>query len=118
MRVVAGRRPRHDAAGRSRRLLAANKRELGVAELLSGIVHHGVEHGTDPLTPAKDAWRSLLPVPFRWTDDEFRTAVTDLTALADDYSRGGALELTWPARLTSPVPAARPAHPRGRRGRV
>ena len=118
MRVVAGRRPRHDAAERSRRLLVANKRELGVAELMAGIVHHGVEHGTDPLARAKEAWRALLPGPFPWADGEFRAAVAELTALADDYTRTGAVELTWPAHLTSPVPPATPAHPRGRRGRV
>jgi hypothetical protein len=61
-RVVSGRRLRHDAADRSRRLLAANKRELTQAEVIAGIIHHGVEHHTDPLprpsrpgTPARPA---------------------------------------------------------------
>jgi hypothetical protein len=118
MRVVAGRRPRHDAAQRSRRLLAANKRELGQAELMAGIVHRGVEHGIDSLAEAKAAWHAFTTGPFPWTDEEFRGAVAELTALADDYNESGSIELTWPDRLTSPVPRAEPAHPRGRRGRV
>jgi hypothetical protein len=114
MRVVAGRRPRHDAAERSRRLLVANKRELGIAELMSGTVHRGVEHGTDPLARAKAEWQALLPGPFPWTDDEFRAAVTALIASADDFTRAGQIELTWPDHLTSPVASARARH----RGRV
>jgi hypothetical protein len=118
MRVVGGRRPRHDAAERSRRLLAANKTELSQAELISGIVHRGVEHRADPLPQAKEAWRALQPGPFPWADAEFRAAVADLAALADTYNGNGRIEVTWPDRLTSPVPPAAPGHPRGRRGRV
>jgi hypothetical protein len=118
MRVVSGRRPRHDAADRSRRLLAANKRELTQAELIAGIIHHGVEHHTDPLPPAKQAWHAFTPGEFPWSDAVFRGAVADLTALADAFIETGSVELTWPARLASPVPPATASHPRGRRGRV
>jgi hypothetical protein len=118
MRVVAGRRPRHDAAARSRRLLTANKHEIGVAELVSGIIHRGLEHGTDPLPRARAEWRALMTEPFPWTDAEFHAAVADLACLADDYNRDGSVDLDWPAALTSPVPPAEESHPRGRRGRV
>jgi hypothetical protein len=110
MRVVAGRRPRPDAAERSRRLLAANKAELTAAELISGIVHDGVEHRTDPLPRAKEAWRALMTGPFPWSDAEFRAAAADLAVLADAYNEAGSIELTWPDRLTSPVPAAPRKH--------
>jgi len=118
MRVVAGRRPRHDAADRSRRLLAANKTELREAELLSGIVHDGVEHHIDPLPGAKQGWRAFATGPFPWSDAEFRAVAADLAVLADAYHEAGSIELTWPGRLTSPVPPAARAHSRGRRGRV
>jgi hypothetical protein len=118
MRVVAGRRPRPGAADRSRRLLAANKRELGQAELMAGIIHRGVEHHADPLPEAKQAWRAFMTGEFPWSDATLRAAVAALTALADTYNKTGSVELTWPARLASPVPSAAPQHPRGRRGRV
>ena len=114
MRVVAGRRPRHDAAERSRRLLAANKVELGQAELIAGIMHKGVEHHADPLAQAKEAWHDVMTDPFPWSDDEFRAAAADLAALADVYNATGTVEFTWPSRLTSPVP---PAADKKRRGR-
>jgi hypothetical protein len=118
MRVLAGRRPRHDAAERSRRLLAANKRELGQAELIAGIVHRGVEHSTDPLAEARAAWHAFRTGPFPWSDEELRAAAATLAALADGYNEAGSVVLDWPDRLTSPVPPAGPAHPSGRRGRV
>jgi hypothetical protein len=117
MRVVAGRRPRHDAAERSRRLLAANKAELNQAELIAGIMHDGVEHHVDPLPRAKEAWRAFMTDPFPWPDDEFRAVAAALAALADAYNETGRIELTWPTRLTSPVPPAAAEHARGRRGR-
>ncbi|MEV6846442.1 hypothetical protein [Actinoplanes sp. NPDC051411] len=114
MRVVAGRRPRHDAAERSRRLLAANKAELGRAELIAGVMHQGVEHHTDPLPRAREAWHAFTTDPFPCSDDEFRAAAADLAALADAYTATGTVEFTWPTRLTSPVP---PPVVKKRRGR-
>lgn len=104
MRVVAGRRPRHDAADRSRRLLSANKRELNQAELIAGIVHQGAEHHTDPLPQAQEAWHAFMPDEFPWPATTFQRAVADLNALADEYQRTGKIEFTWPVHLTSPVP--------------
>jgi hypothetical protein len=103
---------------RSARLLAANKRELGQAELIAGIIHKGVESGTDPLPEAKSEWHALVPEPFPWTEAEFHAAVATLIALADDYTQTGKVDVTWPTHLISPVPPAAPTHPRGRRGRV
>ncbi|GIM91054.1 hypothetical protein [Paractinoplanes toevensis] len=119
MRVVGG-KPRHDAADRSRRLLAANKRPLGVAEVLAGVVHDAVEHGRPAVPPelARGSWGIFSSDPFPWSPAQLSGAVRRLAGLAAEFERsGGALEFAWPDRLTSPVPA--PAAPRrGRRGRV
>jgi len=68
MRVVTG-RPRHDAADRSRRLLAANKSTLGIAEVLAGVIHDAVEH-EDPaavLDRARRSWGVFSAAPLPWT---------------------------------------------------
>lgn len=116
MRVLTG-HPRHDAADRSRRLLAANKHELGIAELMAGAVHHAVEEAADPAPEAHRAWTILTADPFPWPDDHLHVAVETLTALVADYKRDGVVRLDWPDCLTSPVPPTR-VHPRGRRGRI
>jgi hypothetical protein len=116
VRVLTG-RPRHDAAERSRRLLTANKHELGMAELMAGAVHHAAEHATDPAPEARRAWASLTPDPFPWPDDRLREALKALIAESAAYHRDGVVHLDWPDRLTSPMPSTE-AHPRGRRGRI
>jgi hypothetical protein len=118
MRVVAG-RPRHDAADRSRRLLAANKRALGVAEMLAGVVHAAVEHGRTAAIEgdARRAWGMFGTEPFPWTTLTLTAAVDRLAALTTGFARTGELTFTWPDRLTSRVPAPAPTH-RGRRGRL
>lgn len=113
MRVLTG-HPRHDAAARSRRLLTANKRELGMAELMAGAVHHAVEGSGDPIAEARRSWAILTPDPFPWPDTRLRTALETLTAEAATYDRESVVHLDWPDRLTSPVPPAS-KRPRGRR---
>lgn len=115
MRVLAG-RERHDAGDRSSRLLAANKSELGVAEVLAGVVHDAVEDGrvATALADARRVWGVLRAEPFPWTESQLTAAIEQLTRLAADYDRDGLVHLDWPDRLTSPVPERR----RGRRGRV
>jgi hypothetical protein len=119
MRVVAG-KPRHDAAERSRRLLAANKRPLGVAEVLAGAVHDAVEHHAldGVLDHCRRSWGIFSTDPFPWTDAQITAAVERLTALADDFEQLGKIRFTWPDALISPVPPAVPTHKRGRRGRI
>jgi hypothetical protein len=119
MRVVSG-KPRHDAAERSRRLLAANKRPLGVAEVLAGAVHDAVEGRSTGglLDHCKRSWGIFSTDPFPWPDAQVVAAVERLGTLADDFEQLGKVRLTWPDALTSTVPPATPARRRGRRGRI
>jgi len=119
MRVVSG-KPRHDAAERSRRLLIANKRPLGVAEVLAGAVHDAVEqHAAGAVHDhCRRSWGIFSTDPFPWADAQITAAVERLTALADDLEQLGKVRFTWPDALTSPVPPATPARKRGRRGRI
>jgi hypothetical protein len=115
---VTGGRPRHDAAARSRRLLAANKRTLGLAEIMADVVHDAVEHGREPAAPAeaRRLWASLGTGPFRWTDDQVTAAVRCLAELTSAYRRDGVVAADWPDSLVSPVPPPSGVE-RGRRGR-
>lgn len=118
MSVLAG-RPRHDAADRSARLLAANKASLGLAEVMAGVVHDAVEYGR-PATVLADAqrvWGALSTEPFPWEESRLKAAIEALTGLAADYDRDGLVHVDWPDRLTSPIPE-RHERRRGRRGRL
>jgi hypothetical protein len=117
MRVVSG-HPRHDAAERSKRLLAANKVSLGIAELLAGVVHDAVEHEEkSTLERARRSWGMFSTDPFPWTDQQIEATVAVLAELAVEYQATGKVVFTWPDRLTSQVPALSGAK-RGRRGRI
>jgi hypothetical protein len=118
MRVVAG-RPRHDARTRSERLLDANKRTLGLAEVMAGVVHDAVEHHTEPVAAARArrTWASRCTGPFPWADEQVIDAVRRLAELSAVYRRDGTVSVDWPDRLANPVPPASGIK-RGRRGRV
>jgi hypothetical protein len=118
MRVLAG-RLRHDAADRSSRLLEANKSTLGVAEVMAAVVHDAVEYdrAATALPDARRVWGVLSGDPFPWSEQDLTDAIDQLARLATDYDRDGLVHLEWPDRLASQVPD-RPAHRRGRRGRV
>jgi hypothetical protein len=133
VRVIAGRQ-RHDAAERSKRILAANRRMLGLAEVVAGALHDCVEDahrnfpGGNPATNPGRHVREALSVstigPLPWTDDTIRAAADTLRSLAAEWAHvgpGEALEFFWPDRLVKPVPppsrtrrsGARLASPRG-----
>ena len=117
MRVVAG-RPRHDAAERSKRLLAANKQSLGVAEILAGVVHDAVEHDeTATMERARRSWGVFSTEPLPWSGQQVAAAVAALRELGVEFEATGKVVLTWPDRLTSPMPAMAGTR-RGRRGRL
>ncbi|MCU7727020.1 hypothetical protein ODJ79_25105 [Actinoplanes sp. KI2] len=117
MRVVSG-RPRHDAAERSKRLLAANKRSLGIAEILAGVVHDAVEHdATSTMERLRRSWGVFSTEPLPWSAEEVAAAVAMLGELAVDFEATGKVVFTWPDRLTSPMPATVGTR-RGRRGRL
>jgi hypothetical protein len=117
MRVVQG-RPRHDAAERSKRLLRGNRRALGLAEIMAGVVHDAVEHGTadEVAAAARRAWVSVSADPFPWPDRQLRQAVQQLTALTAEFLHSGQVEVGWPETLSDPVPSG-PGIKHGRRGR-
>lgn len=101
MRVVSGRK-RHDARQRSDRILRANSasRSLTVAELLSGMLHHIVEHGERPnlLSLARKHWGMVRQDPFPHTATELAAArrlLEDLAARWSDLPTDGELEVLW-----------------------
>ena len=117
MRVVSG-KPRHDAAERSRRLLAANKQSLGAAEILAGVVHDAVELGeTSTVERARRGWGIFSTEPLPWSERQVTGAVAVLRELAVEFEATGKVVFTWPDRLTSPMPATAGTR-RGRRGRL
>jgi hypothetical protein len=115
MRLLSG-KPRYDAADRSKRLLDANKRTLGLAELIADVVHRAVEEGDTTKVPvlARDAWAVLDSGAFPWTDEQVNEAVRDLLDLAEEWDAQGAVRVTWPERLVADVPAPKNTK-RGRR---
>lgn len=122
MRVVSG-RVRHDAAARSRRILAANRRTLTLAEIMAGALHHLVEHadsgtGRSPgaVPTLRRAWGSVSEDPFPYPAQRAIAAVGVLRDHAVRWAAlagGEVLEFHWPDALTAPVPPARAG--RGRR---
>ncbi|HKT05343.1 MAG TPA: hypothetical protein VJT31_37985 [Rugosimonospora sp.] len=117
VRVVSG-RPRHDAAERSRRILRANGRTVGVAELMSGIVHRAVETGgAVPIREARQAWGVVSAQPLPWGYEDVARATGSLRALVCEWEAlapGENLALDWPRRLVSPVPAPAKVNDRSR----
>ncbi|MBB4687689.1 hypothetical protein [Amycolatopsis jiangsuensis] len=98
--VVLRGKTRHDARVRSQRVFRSAKRSIGVAECLSGVLHHAVEHrlGT-PLAEAREAWGVLREDSFPWQDSEIRDATDRLRELAGVWSGGADLDFHWPERL-------------------
>jgi len=119
MRVVAG-RVRHDAAARSSRILDANRRALGVAEILAGMLHQVVE-GSGPfgaVEAARRGWGSLRQEPFPWTDEQVLAAAEALREHGERWVALGpedTLEFRWPDRLIAPAPADDTRHRRSAR---
>jgi hypothetical protein len=116
--TVVGGRPRYDAAARSTRILRANGPAIGVAEVLSGLVHRAVEED-HPVTmrDAREVWGVCSADPFPWTETDLVRASTSLRALAAEWDRlmpGEQLGLEWPRRLVSPVPPAPRVNDRSR----
>jgi hypothetical protein len=108
VRVVSGRQ-RHDAVARSKRILAANRRALSVAEVLSGVLHDTVEHRYDgtPMARAIQDWGIVEERPFPWAEADIARATGTLREVDRRWSAlpaGGVLEEFWPDVLTSPVP--------------
>jgi hypothetical protein len=118
MKLVSG-KPRHDAAARSKRLLEANKRTLGMAELLAGVVHRAVEHdeAEQAAVWARKSYGVLEEGASPWTDAQVDAAVAALGELAVEWEAQGTVRVTWPEHLVAAVPVPHGVR-RGRRGRT
>ena len=96
--VVSGKQ-RHDWRDRSQRLLESHGEELGVAELLNGVVHMHALGKVRGLEPAlREAWGSQTtdPYPFGKLGTE---AAADLAAMADRWRvlpPDGVMVEQWP----------------------
>jgi hypothetical protein len=118
MRLVSG-KPRHDAAARSKRLLEANKRTLGMAEMLAGVVHRAVEDDDTGQAAVwvRKSWGSLQEGECPWTDEQVNEAVAALVELAEEWEAQGTVRVTWPDHLIAPMPAPHGVR-RSRKGRA
>ncbi|MDT3438388.1 MULTISPECIES: hypothetical protein [unclassified Pseudofrankia] len=121
MRVVAG-RPRHDAARRSRAILAANQRHIMLAEVVAGAVHRALDDG-DQSAPAAltAAWGTIGTGAPPFDPARGAAAVGRLRELRDQWQTlppGGELALAWdvPVKPAATVPQARRRGDTARRG--
>jgi hypothetical protein len=99
--AVVGGRPRYDANVRSRAVIKAYAAELSLAEVLSGVVHDGVEHEANADTVYRRllvAWGSLRPGPCPYQAATLRRCLGLLCALEDKWRTvpvGQRLALRW-----------------------
>lgn len=100
MEVLSG-RLRHDSRQRSTALLKSNQRELGLAEVLTAVVHRGLHHDEATLARALDqTWGALREGPCPYTATQACAAVAELTVLADRWKTvtgEHGLTLIWPS---------------------
>ncbi|GAA5191686.1 hypothetical protein GCM10023322_49650 [Rugosimonospora acidiphila] len=100
MAVVSG-RPRYDAKVRSRAVIKAYAAELSLAEVLSGVVHDGVEHEVKAAIVYRqvlEAWGSLRSAPCPYQAATLRRCLVLLDALDDKWRAvavGDRLALRW-----------------------
>jgi hypothetical protein len=111
--VILSGRPRYDAAERSKRILAANTRELHLTELFGGALQSAVDESrlTSAKRQARQYWNSLSTVPFPYSDEQFDDAAYTLDLLNRAWQQlriGQGMDFVWPARLISPVPRPAP----------
>jgi hypothetical protein len=99
MRQVEGRR-RHDAKLRSTRILKA-ARNLGLAEVLSGVLHEAVEkRQATPYARAHEAWGIVQQDPYPYCDADLDRATKTLRELGEQWQASSEpLEFAWPERL-------------------
>jgi hypothetical protein len=99
--VVVGGRPRFDARARSRAVIKAYAAELGLAEMVSGVVHDGVEQDADADTVYRqllEAWGTLQPGPCPYAAATLRRCLGLLALLEKRWGSvpvGERLALRW-----------------------
>jgi hypothetical protein len=118
--AVVGGRPRYDVKLRSRAVIRAHSAELSLAEVLSGVVHDGVEHESTTDAVYRQlvlAYGSLRPGPCPYQVATLRRCLGLLWALEGRWRAvpvGQRLALRWEPPGIAPAsaaPAARTAPP-------
>lgn len=110
MSVVGG-RLRFDAQMRSRAVLRAHGAEIGIAEVVSGVVHRGVERAgraEEVYAELRQAWGALSARPCPYQLDTLRRVLLILAGLSARWRtlpEGDWLAVRWPV----PVSAGRRA---------
>jgi hypothetical protein len=101
MEVVSG-RLRHDRKVRSEKVLRANAEEFGMAEVLSGVVHLGVDRDDRTIGRALHAaWGTFRTEPCPVPAERAMAAVAELRTLGARFAAlapEATLPLTWPGR--------------------
>jgi hypothetical protein len=109
MTVVEG-RTWFDANARSRAVLRAHTAEIGIAELVAGVVHEGVERQARPevvLTRLRDAWGTLSPDACPYHPETLRRVLSILDGLVERWwllPDGQRLALRWPLAVEVSAP--------------
>jgi hypothetical protein len=99
--VVVGGPARYDARGRSYAVIRAYAAEIGLAEVLVGVVHDGVEHSAGADTVHRqllEAWGSLRRSPCPYPVTTLRRCLGRIDALEDRWRQvrvGQRLALRW-----------------------
>jgi hypothetical protein len=100
MEIVAG-HPRFDVRARSRAVIKAHSAEIGLAEVVAGVVHEGVEQDR-PLTAVHErlveTWGSLRPGPCPYDAALLRRCLGVLAVLETRWREVGVgqrLALRW-----------------------
>jgi hypothetical protein len=99
--AVVGGQPRYDARMRSRAVIKAYADELGLAEVLVGVVHEGVEHAIGANIVYRqllEAWGTLRRAPCPYQVATLRRCLGLIDLLESRWSRvavGQRLALRW-----------------------
>jgi hypothetical protein len=113
--AVVGGQPRYDARMRSRAVIKAYADELGLAEVLVGVVHDGVEHAVTATAVYRqllEAWGTLRRAPCPYQLVTLRRCLGLIDALDGRWRRvsvGQRLALRWELP-EAPVLAGARAH--------
>lgn len=98
MEVVSG-RLRHDRRKRSDAVLRKNKDQIGIAEVLAGVVHQGLEHDEHRIgRELTEAWGVFRADPCPFPRSQAVEAVAELRTIGEQWIKLPAdvmMTLTW-----------------------
>jgi hypothetical protein len=111
MAIVNGRQ-RYDTGARSRAVIKAHGAELGLAEVLAGVVHASIEQDLAPELAARrlqEAWDTMRPGPCPYQVAHLRRCIVVLSELGLRWRKvavGDRLALRWESGWDGRTPAA------------